>query len=191
MDTHKKLFIGALLITVVATGASISAYLTSVSHSSKAATREDIQKLINSTRPTIAPKSLIVPKLTTDKTVLKSAGTADLKTQVASVDKTKMHVEFTNTTGKDLKGAKLFLKVSGKSKFALGAASGATPVKNGPRLKAGYIAYTLPALKPGQTAKVDVPFVVRTPGTSMKVTAIIQAPGSKIAATAPVTIQSN
>jgi hypothetical protein len=192
MDNHKKLIMVALVLTGVATLASMVAYMTSVSSRSKAATREDIQKFVSSIYPSVQPTSdKIVPKLTVDKAVVKSAGTVDLKTQGKTVDKTSLHVEFTNTTGKEMKGAKMFLSVSGKSKYALGKVSGATPVKSSSQLKKGYIEFTLPNLQPGQTAAVDVPFIVRTPGSSMKVTALLKAPGSKITATKPVTIQSN
>ena len=194
-DSHKNLLIAAVLISSL--GASLASlnYLNSVKQSASAYSPRDIQQILQQYKGSVALPAATKPldlrgALSTTKSEVKAAGAIDLAKNSASADKTNLHVVFTNTTGADLTGAKLFFHVSGKGKFALGAVTGAKPLGDIEKLKSGYVGYTLPNLKPGETAQIDVPFIARNPG-EMEVTAQLLAPGEKITSSVPVTINVN
>lgn len=178
MYAHKKLLFAVILISVFATFFSLTVYLTTVSQSSHAMSREELIKLNQQLRGEIGrklPASRGVTQspvksnapldafFTSDKTTVKSSGNVDLKISSNNADRAILTVYYKNTSGVILKGTKLFLLISSKSPYAFGDPLD-TGVKRLPASKSGLAAFDLPELKPGQSGQARIPLFVQSSG---------------------------
>ena len=177
MQTHKKLFIATVSLAVIAIFLSLSAYVTSVSQSSHAASREEIQHMVEKLKfqAEMLRGSIKNPsqKSTPKPTLEASLTTANSTVKADGKDKSSLKVNYKNNTGADMTGAKLLLTMGivNSSKF-------------------DYVTIDLGTIKAGESKSTDVELYLKEPGQT-RVKGEIQSSQGKTIVTNPVTITAN
>ena len=192
MTQHKNLIIAAIVISGVAATTSSIAYLNSVKQPAKAVDRADVQKVIQ--QLVVKPKSAssaLVANLSAPSKTIKAAGAVDLNKNYDKADKTILKFSYTNSTGKDLVGSQLVLRVLGKGNFAIGSMKEAKLNKEATKKAGkGAVVFDLPPIKADQTQSLEIPFLARQAG-ALKTIAELKTADGKIITTVPVTVNAN